>query len=87
MKEYIEERVKEVANYTINKHTDIRTTAKVFGVSKTTVHKDLLQRLKEIDPILQDTVMVILKENKVIGQLKGGQSTARLYAGKKELNC
>lgn len=50
MKDYIEERVLEVANYIISSKATIRKTAKVFGVSKSTVHKDMTERLPKINP-------------------------------------
>ncbi|MCX7951886.1 MAG: sporulation transcriptional regulator SpoIIID, partial [Clostridiales bacterium] len=50
MKDYIEERVLEVAKYIIESRATIRKTAKMFGVSKSTVHKDITERLPKINP-------------------------------------
>ena len=50
MKDYIEERVLEVAQYIIDSKATIRKTAKVFGVSKSTIHKDMTERLPKINP-------------------------------------
>ena len=50
MKDYIEERVLEVAQYIIYSRATIRKTAKVFGVSKSTIHKDMTERLPKINP-------------------------------------
>lgn len=78
-KKHIESRVLEIANYTLVTKSDIRRSAKVFGVSKSTVHKDLSERLPKIDLKLSSEVGVILVDNKHLGQLLGGESTRRKY--------
>jgi putative DeoR family transcriptional regulator (stage III sporulation protein D) len=78
-KKYIESRVLEVAEYTLKTKSDIRRSAKKFGVSKSTVHKDLSVRLLEIDSKLYSQVGIVLIENKHIGQLLGGESTRKKY--------
>jgi putative DeoR family transcriptional regulator (stage III sporulation protein D) len=78
-KKYIESRVLEIANYTLETKSDIRRSAKVFGVSKSTVHKDLSERLAKIDLKLSYEVGVILVDNKHLGQLLGGESTRKRY--------
>ena len=52
MKEYIEERAIQIANYIIDENATVRQTAKRFGISKSTVHKDVADRLLHIDPDL-----------------------------------
>lgn len=59
-KKYIESRVLEVANYTLNTKSDIRRSAKIFGVSKSTVHKDLSERLPVINSVLYAQVEAVL---------------------------
>lgn len=77
--DYIRERVLCIANYTLQTKSDIRSTAKKFFVSKSTVHVDLSNRLKKIDPLLYSKIHVILIENKYEGQLKGGETTKEKY--------
>ena len=76
---YIENRVLEIAAYTLKTKSDVRSSAKKFGVSKSTVHQDLSKRLLEIDLVLYAQVKVVLTENKYIGQLLGGESTRKKY--------
>ena len=61
MKEYIEERAVAIANYIIDHNATVRQTAKTFGVSKSTVHKDVTDRLMQINPALakQDVVFIV----------------------------
>ena len=54
LKDYIEERVLEVAKYIIDSKDTIRKTAKVFGVSKSTIHKDMTERLPKINPAIAE---------------------------------
>ena len=61
MKDYIEERVMEVAKYIIDSKATIRKTAKVFGVSKSTIHKDMTERLPKINPTIAKETIVIRK--------------------------
>jgi len=77
--EIVSARVLEVAEYTLKTCKDIRSTAKVFGVSKSTIHKDLTKRLIEISPELYGQIRIILIDNKYLGQLKGGESTSKKY--------
>lgn len=79
MLDYIETRVKDVANYTIDHKTTIRQTAKAFGVSKSTVHIDLEQRLPQLDYQLYDKVKGILNINLAERHIRGGIATKRLY--------
>ena len=59
MKDYIEERVLEVANYIIDSKATIRKTAKIFGVSKSTIHKDMTERLPKINPAIAKEVLIL----------------------------
>lgn len=52
MKSYIEERVINIANYIIENNATVRQTAKKFGISKSTVHKDVTERIVQINPTL-----------------------------------
>lgn len=72
-------RVKEEANYMIKTKKTIREIASIFHVSKSTVHKDLHERLKEIDKLLFFNVDEILKEHMSIRHIKGGESTKQKY--------
>lgn len=82
MKEYIEERAIELAHYIIEKKTTVRAAAKKFGISKSTVHKDVTERLMKIKPDLADEVRVILEENKAERHIRGGEATKAKYQGK-----
>lgn len=79
--DYVRDRVLEVANYTLLTKKDIRSIAKVFNVSKSTIHKDLSERLTRVDPLLYSKIKMILAENKHQGQLNGGRSTREKYRG------
>ena len=82
MKEYIEERAIELAHYIIEKKTTVRAAAKKFGISKSTVHKDVTERLMKIRPDLADEVRVVLDENKAERHIRGGEATKAKYQGK-----
>ena len=75
MKDYIEERVLELAHYIINTNSTVRSTAKKFRVSKSTVHKDVTERLLEINPGLASEVKEVLENNKAERHLRGGMAT------------
>ena len=75
----IEERVIMVANYIIDSKDTVRGAAKKFGVSKSTVHKDLTDRLISINPKLAVEVRKILDENKAERHIRGGMATKRKY--------
>lgn len=79
MKEYIEERVIELASYIIEKKTTVRSAAKKFGISKSTVHKDVTERLEKINSSLMEQVRLILDENKAERHIRGGQATREKY--------
>jgi len=75
MNEYIETRVCEVASYIISSKETVRKTAKVFGISKDTVYKDITERLPKINPQLAKQVSMILAFNKAARNIRGGEAT------------
>lgn len=79
MKKYIEERAIELAMYLVDNKTTVRSAAKKFGISKSTVHKDVAERLVGINPSLAEEVRLILEENKAERHIRGGQATKEKY--------
>ena len=79
MKDYISERVITLANYIIDNKSTVRATAKKFGISKSTVHKDISERLRRINPALAGQVREILDENKAERHIRGGIATRNKY--------
>ena len=77
----IEERTINIGHYIIDKKATVRAAAKFFGVSKSTVHKDVTERLKKINPRLASEVRCILDENKLERHLRGGMATKMKYKG------
>ena len=75
----IEERVTELAVYVIEHQATVRAAAAAYGVSKSTVHKDLTERLVRIDPTLYEQVRVILERNKAERHIRGGLATRQKY--------
>ena len=78
-KKTIEERSVELAHFIIESKDTVRGAAKKFGVSKSTVHKDVSERLKKINPSLAKEVRVVLDENKAERHIRGGMATKRKY--------
>lgn len=72
MKDYIEERAVEIAYYIIEHKATVRQTAKEFGVSKSTIHKDCTDRLEQINPTLAQSVRKVLDVNKQERHIRGG---------------
>ena len=79
MKDYIEERIISIAQYTIEHNSTVRSTAKKFGISKSTVHKDLRERLPKLNMELSRQVNKILDLNKSERHIRGGLATKRKY--------
>lgn len=77
----IEERACELAVYIIENKSTVRKAAKHFGISKSTVHKDLTERLKSVSPSLFAEVRGILDQNKAERHIRGGMATRRKYKG------
>ena len=80
----IEERAITLAHYIIETKDTVRSTAKKFGVTKSTVHKDVSDRLLKINPALAREVREILDENKSERHLRGGMATKLKYLKEKE---
>ena len=76
----IEERATNLAHYIIDSKDTVRGTAKKFGISKSTVHKDVSERLKKINPSLAREVRRILDENKAERHIRGGMATKLKYS-------
>ncbi len=79
MKEYIEERALEIGTYIMESNATVRQTAKKFGVSKSTVHKDVSERLEHINPTLAAEVRKVLDVNKAERHIRGGLATREKY--------
>ena len=79
MKKYMEERVIESAIYIIEHNATVRQTAKQFGVSKSTVHKDVTERLASIRPSLAERTREVLEVNKQERHIRGGLATREKY--------
>ena len=76
----IDERAIELAHYIIDSKDTVRGAAKKFGISKSTVHKDVSERLKRINPSLAREVRRILDENKAERHIRGGMATKLKYS-------
>lgn len=81
LRDNVEERAVKLGEYIAENRTTVRQTAKQFGVSKSTVHKDVSDRLKKIDPLLYAQVLLILEKNKQERHIRGGIATRRKYKG------
>jgi putative DeoR family transcriptional regulator, stage III sporulation protein D len=77
--DYIKERTLKIGNYIVETRKTVRVIAKEFGVSKSTVHKDLTERLPEINPDLANEVKDILEYHKSVRHLRGGEATKLKY--------
>lgn len=82
MRDYIEERAVEVANYIIESKATVRQAARKFGISKSTVHKDITERLLQINPTLAAKTRNILDTNKSERHIRGGMATKEKYLHK-----
>ena len=81
MKGNMEERACNLAVYIIENRTTVRAAAKKFGISKSTVHKDLQDRLPQFNRTLYLQVKDILEENKAQRHIRGGLATRKKYKG------
>lgn len=84
MQDYIRKRVLDISNYIIESKATVRRTAAVFGVSKSTVHKDMTERLPSINKQLAKKIKNILDFNKAERHLRGGEATRKKYQGQGE---
>ncbi len=81
MKGNIEERACQMAQYIIENRATVRSAARAFGISKSTVHKDLAERLPAFNRSLYLQVKAVLDENKAQRHIRGGIATRRKYKG------
>ncbi|HIT31455.1 MAG TPA: sporulation transcriptional regulator SpoIIID [Candidatus Enterenecus stercoripullorum] len=81
MKGNIEERACRMAQYIIENRTTVRAAARAFGISKSTVHKDLAERLPAFNRALYLQVKAVLDENKAQRHIRGGIATRKKYKG------
>lgn len=84
MKGTVDERAVVLARYIIESGSTVRAAAGKFGVSKSTVHKDVSSRLRRINPALFKQVRVVLDQNKSERHLRGGLATKEKYLMKKQ---
>ena len=82
MTDYLDRRACELAVYIIETGATVRAAAQHFGISKSTVHKDLSQRLPQLHPGLYGQVRQILDTNKRERHIRGGQATREKYRKK-----
>jgi len=80
MQNYIRKRAVKIAKYILRTSDTVRGTAEVFGISKSTVHKDVSERLPRISKELSDEVRSVLDRNKAERHLRGGEATRKKYA-------
>ena len=83
LKPDIEKRAASLAEYVIETGGTVRSAAARFGISKSTVHKDLTQRLEQSDRALWQQVKTVLEKNKAERHLRGGEATRMKYKGKR----
>lgn len=81
MKDTIDDRACQLAVYMIENSATVRSAASHFGISKSTVHKDLQQRLPKCNPILYQQVLQVLSINKQERHIRGGMATRKKYKG------
>lgn len=79
MQEYIQKRVLEISAYILETRATVRQAAGIFNVSKSTVHKDMTERLPSLDKKLAGKVRAVLDQNKAERHLRGGEATRRKY--------
>lgn len=79
MKDIVEERASMLGEYIVENKATVRAAAKVFGISKSTVHMDVAQRLKNVDPSLYGQVREVLEVNKAQRHIRGGLATKEKY--------
>lgn len=85
MKGVVEERAVMLGEYIIENKSTVRTAAKKFGVSKSTVHKDVSQRLKVLNPAMYREVRQVLDLNKSERHIRGGMATKNKYLKEKQV--
>ncbi len=85
MQNYIRKRAVKVAQHILQTSDTVRQTAEIFGISKSTVHKDVAERLPRISQEMADQVKDVLDKNKAERHLRGGEATRKKYALVNEL--
>ena len=80
----IEERVVEIARYIVEHKATVRETAKAFGISKSTVHKDVTETLRHVNRVLFEEVAKVLEQNKNERHLRGGEATRQRHLSRSE---
>lgn len=80
----VEERAVELGRYIVDNSATVRAAAKQFGISKSTVHTDVSQRLEKLDPQLFELVRAVLDINKAQRHIRGGIATKEKYRGKNQ---
>lgn len=80
MRDYIEQRALEVGEYIVEEGATVRQAAKKFGISKSTVHKDVTERLEQVNASLARDARKVLDINKSERHIRGGQATKAKYA-------
>ncbi len=85
MKYDIESRTVDLANYIVENKATVREAAKKFGISKSTVHKDLTERLPKINRGLYEAARKILDENRQERHIRGGLATREKYLKRKKI--
>ncbi|MBQ6973196.1 MAG: sporulation transcriptional regulator SpoIIID [Oscillospiraceae bacterium] len=81
MKDNLEQRSRDLALYMVENRATVRAAAQRFGISKSTVHKDLAERLPVYDRGLYRQVKAVLEENKAQRHIRGGMATRKKYKG------
>lgn len=84
MKDYISERVILLAEYMIEHKATVRKAAKEFNISKSTVHKDVTERLQFVNKELAKKIKVVLEKNKADRHIRGGLATKQKYENKRK---
>ena len=83
MRYSLEERACDLAVYILEHRATVRAAAKHFGISKSTVHKDVTERLRRANPGLYRQVRALLQENKALRHIRGGEATRQKYLQKR----
>ncbi len=83
MKDLVEERASMLGEYIVENKATVRAAAKMFGISKSTVHMDVAQRLEKYNPALYTQVRKVLEVNKAQRHIRGGMATKEKYLNQK----
>ncbi|NMB12658.1 MAG: sporulation transcriptional regulator SpoIIID [Firmicutes bacterium] len=86
MRDYICKRVLDIGTYIVKTQATVRQAARVFGVSKSTVHKDMTERLPRISEDLAAQVKKVLEQNKAERHIRGGEATKKKYRKQRQVS-